>query len=315
MPRIPGSVVIDGKIRPPPSCPRVMRDAMNFKPDKDDIFVISYPKCGTTLLTQIVALILRNGETFTTPLEYFSFIPYIEFTTLEEISKIPKPRCLKSHLPFNLFNFSREAKYIYIARNPADCLVSYYHHVKYYPIYFFSNGSLDDIFDLFIKGKVDYDDYFDHLLSGYERRNEPNVLFLTYESILADRRDACLKIARFLGEEYYKNLLKEDEAVLKKVMEYSSMEYMKFTVEGFFKMHFNSIPPVELQMVNPVLKNLAELMEESLKSGERSIGSIVRKGIVGDGKENLTKEQLQKLNDRIKEKTAHSDVMDLWKEI
>ncbi|GIY78444.1 sulfotransferase 1C4 [Caerostris extrusa] len=198
MPRIPGSVVIDGKIRPPPSCPRVMRDAMNFKPDKEDIFVLSYPKCGTTLLTQIVALILRNGETFTTPIEYFSFIPYIEFTTLRKSQKFLNQDVLSHIYHLTSFNFSREAKYIYIARNPADCLMSYYHHVKYYPIYFFSDGSLDDIFDLFIKGKVDYDDYFDHLLSGYERRNEPNVLFLTYESILADRRAACLKIGHFL---------------------------------------------------------------------------------------------------------------------
>ncbi|GIY78442.1 hypothetical protein CEXT_150151 [Caerostris extrusa] len=86
-------------------------------------------------------------------------------------------------------------------------------------------------------------------------------------------------------------------------MEYSSMEYMKSTVEDF-KMRFNSIPPVELQMANPVLKNLAELMKETLKKGERSIGSIVRKGIVGEGKENLSKEQLQKLNDRIKAKNG-----------
>ncbi|GIY03201.1 sulfotransferase 1C2 [Caerostris darwini] len=315
MSRIPRYAVIDGKRQPPPSCPSLMRNAMNFEPEKDDIFVVAYPKCGTTLVTQIVALILRNGETFTTPSEYFSFIPFLEFTTTAEISKIPKPRCFKTHLPLNLLNLSGEARYIYVARNPADCLVSHYHHARFFPIYFFSDGTLDQMFELFIKGEVESDDYFDHLLSGYERRNEPNTLFLTYESILADRRGACLQIARFLGEDHYKNLLKNDEAVLKRVMEYSSMEHMKSTVDGFFKKQFSSIPPEELQMANPVLKNLAELVRETLRKGERSIGSFVRKGKVGEGKVSLSEDQLKKLSDRIKEKTAHSDVMSLWNEI
>ncbi|GIY99159.1 sulfotransferase 1C2A [Caerostris extrusa] len=98
-------------------------------------------------------------------------------------------------------------------------------------------------------------------------------------------------------------------------MEYSSMEHMKSTVDGFFKKQFSSIPPEELQMANPVLKNLAELVRETLRKGERSIGSFVRKGQIGEGKVNLSEEQLKKLNDRIKEKTAHSDVMSLWNEI
>ncbi|GIY99157.1 sulfotransferase 1C2 [Caerostris extrusa] len=184
MSRIPRYAIIEGKRQPPPSCPSLMRNAMNFEPEKDDIFVVAYPKCGTTLVTQINSPPRQKSQ------------------------KIPKPRCFKTHLPLNLLNLSREAKYIYVARNPADCLVSHYHHARFFPIYFFSDGTLDEMFEMFIKGEVESDDYFDHLLSGYDRRNEPNTLFLTYESILADRRGACLQIARFLGEEHYTNLLK-----------------------------------------------------------------------------------------------------------
>ncbi|GFY51521.1 sulfotransferase 1C2A [Trichonephila inaurata madagascariensis] len=84
-------------------------------------------------------------------------------------------------------------------------------------------------------GEGDYNDYFDHLLAAYKYRNQPNVLILTFESLKADRRGTCLKIARFLGEEYHQRLLDNDEAVLKKVLEYSGLEYMKATVNEFWK--------------------------------------------------------------------------------
>ncbi|XP_055937426.1 sulfotransferase 1B1-like isoform X2 [Argiope bruennichi] len=312
--RKPRYVEYDNMLFPAECSFEILQDAMSYKPETGDIFVVTYPKCGTTWTTQIISLILRNGEPLKTAKEYFQSIPFLEMTPMEEFSKIPKPRCIKTHLPFDCMNFSTEAKYVYVARHPADCVVSYYHHLQFFPTFFFSDGVFDDLFELFIKGEVENGDYFDHLLDGYSRRNEPNVLFLTYESMMADPREACLKIARFLGEEYYRNLIDNDEAVLQKILKYSSLDFMKSTVNEFWKEQFINIAPEEDQKSNPILRNLSNLMKEAMEKGEISEGKFIRKGTVGEGKVILSDEQRQRLQHRILEKTAHSDVMSLWKE-
>ena len=37
-------------------------------------------------------------------------------------------RLIKTHFPYELTPRSSKAKYIYVARNPKDCVVSFYHH-------------------------------------------------------------------------------------------------------------------------------------------------------------------------------------------
>ncbi|GIY51619.1 sulfotransferase 1 family member D1 [Caerostris darwini] len=304
---------IEGMLTPSTFVPEVYRDAMAFKPRLDDVFVPTYPKCRTTWVQQIVSLIFRKGKTLLTSEEYFATLPFLEMTPMDILSMLEKPRCIKTHLPFDRISFSKDAKYICVARHPADCVVSFFHHTRFFPTYFFSDGCFDDFFELFIKGEVDWNDYFDHLLSWYENKDEPNILFLTYEAMKSDPPNACLKIARFLGETYYNLLTENDETMLKKVLEYSSVEFMKATVNEFWREQFSAVPSEELQMLNPVVKKFAKLMEEAEKEGHVPLGGFIRKGVVGDGEITLSKEQLDKLNERINQKTSHSDVMNLWK--
>ncbi|GBN13530.1 hypothetical protein AVEN_160398-1, partial [Araneus ventricosus] len=83
-----------------------------------------------------------------------------------------------------------------------DCCVSFYHHTKNLPVYRFEDGEFDVFFELFINGEVEYGDYFDTTLSWWEHRNDPNVLFITYEEIKKDPKNSVLKISGFIGTEY-----------------------------------------------------------------------------------------------------------------
>lgn len=86
-----------------------------------------------------------------------------------------------------------------------DCCVSFYHHTENIAGYNFQGGSFDDYFELFINGQVDYEDYFDCVMSWYEHRNDPNVLFITYEELKKDTVKNVLKIAEFMGPQYKVN--------------------------------------------------------------------------------------------------------------
>lgn len=52
---------------------------------------------------------------------------------MEIVHHLPSQRYIKTHLPFDLLpneilNGERSPKIVYVARNPKDVCVSYYHH-------------------------------------------------------------------------------------------------------------------------------------------------------------------------------------------
>ncbi|KAL1425329.1 hypothetical protein MTO96_019270 [Rhipicephalus appendiculatus] len=106
------------------------------------------------------------------------------------------PGAIKTHLPFNRVPYSPQAKYIFVARNPYDCCVSFYHHTRAFPAYRFAEGSFDAFLDAFLRGKVDCGDYFDQLLSWYDHIDDENVLFVTYEKLKSHTSEEVIKDRR-----------------------------------------------------------------------------------------------------------------------
>ena len=138
-------------------------------------------------------------------------------------------RLIKTHLPYNLVNQNTNTKYIYVSRNPKDVVVSFYHHTVGFPKHYdFADGQFDTYFNLFLEGKVDHGDYFDFLRQALNHKDDPNILFLRYETGRQNTKEYILEIARFLDESIYPaKLLADDEKILKMVMEHSSLESMK----------------------------------------------------------------------------------------
>lgn len=54
------------------------KSALNYKPRPDDLFIVTYPKCGTTWTQNIVGIIYREGKPFTSALEFLSNTPFLE---------------------------------------------------------------------------------------------------------------------------------------------------------------------------------------------------------------------------------------------
>lgn len=138
-------------------------------------------------------------------------------------------RLIKSHLPFSMVPKNANAKYIFVTRNPKDCVVSFYHHTVGFPRHYnFADGNFDTYFNLFLNGKVDHGDYYDFLRQCIDQKDEPNTLLLRYEAGRKDTKDYILQIASFLDKSVYPaKLLADDEKILKLVMEHSSLKSMK----------------------------------------------------------------------------------------
>ena len=193
-------------------------------------------------------------------------------------------RLIKTHLPYHMTPINPHAKYIYVARNPKDCCVSFYYHTQgFINHYNFGEGTFDAFLELFMQGKVDFGDYFDNLLSWYACKSDENVLFLTYEELKGSTRDCVLQIASFLGETYKSRLLASNEALLNDVLEHSSFESMHKSQD-----RWSSDRPKEYTR-------------------------FVRKGSIGDWKTHLTSAQSEGMNRRvILSRMSREQLADIW---
>ncbi|KAL3199787.1 hypothetical protein MRX96_013452 [Rhipicephalus microplus] len=264
-----------------------IRSAVNYKHRDGDIFVVTYPKCGTHWMQFIVYNILTRAEPVSSLFEFRLKSPFMDlFGAAARIAP----------------------KYIYVARNPYDCAVSYCHFIKGITPKTVTNVSFEKFLSLYLKGKVIYGDYFDHLLPWYESRMADNIHFVTYERLKTDTSKKVLKIAEFLGEEHA-NALRNDKALLESVLNACSLEKMKVL--------FNDKPSERSKKLFKAALEKPEAVvtpkpgaEEEVQMHEGS--AFVRKGIVGDWRNYFTTEQIERTKEWIAGKTQGSDVIDLW---
>ena len=182
----------------------------DFQLYPDDVWVVTYPKCGTTWTQQIVRLIKNKGVQDDIIVDHA--VPWLEAKATAypdvQIEKLTRPRAFKSHFPYDLLPcgppHTTPCKYIFIARNPKDVAVSLYFHTKlrYYP-----DIDWDSFWKLYINGELEFGNYFDHLVSWWPHRNDKNVLFLKYEDMKKNLPQAVCQIASFMGVDLPPNAL------------------------------------------------------------------------------------------------------------
>ena len=249
-----------------------------------DVFVASYPKCGTTWTQYIVYLLLNDARPLTAAQRVDDVFPHLEEVGQDVVQALPQPRLIKTHLPLKRTPWSPQARYLYVARNPFDCAVSFYHHTRgFVRHYDFAAGTWDAFFECFLAGEVDFGDYFDNLLSWWPRRRDANVLFLTYERMLADPAAAVTQIARFLGGRAA--ALAADAAALERVVRESSFVEMR--------------------------RNQGRWSSER----PQDMPAFVRKGVVGDAANYFSAEQWARLADKLRVRALGNGIDTLWPEL
>ena len=105
----------------PKSFPKdLIQQAVNYKPMANDVFIVSYPKCGTTWTQQILYLLLNDGVPPNKTLLFSKSIPFLELCAPEAPRDRDRHliRGFKTHLPSHLAPYDKSAKYIYCVRNP-----------------------------------------------------------------------------------------------------------------------------------------------------------------------------------------------------
>lgn len=192
-----------------------------------DVFVASYPKSGTTWTQELVWLLMHNLDYEGAKESLDDRFPFVEADhvldpevfqrpeikaklkavpkpgdRLAQVLKLEEPRCIKTHMPFSLLppKILDTCKVIYVARDPRDVVVSYYHHHRMWITHGFQ-GDFKAFFDYFLKEQVMWSPFWEHLREAWERRSHSNLLILTYDQLKEDLPAVIRKVAGFLGKE------------------------------------------------------------------------------------------------------------------
>jgi len=171
-----------------------------FRPRPSDVFVSTYPKCGTTLLQQIVHGLRTGGDMDFE--EITEVIPWIELAAdmgLDpEAEQKALPRAYKTHLAWS--EVPKGGRYLYAIRDPLAVLTSFYHFLEGW---FFEPGSVDlETFALdYLLAGSGSGRYWEHLVSWWPQRLDENSLFLCYENLVDDLPGSVARIATFIGVE------------------------------------------------------------------------------------------------------------------
>lgn len=271
--------LLEGIMMPPYITPDRYKLSRTIETRDGDICFISFPKSGSTWLSHVIYLIVHNGETPTkntlrSSLHWVaSSWPYPR--SRKELEALPSPRIFKSHMPYHMAvggePVEAPCKYIYIARNPKDVAVSYYHFEsgkKWSGNY---SGSWEHWLDAFLKGRIQRGDWFDHVLSWWIHSQAENILFLRYEDMKNDFDRVLNTLCEFLGYE----LADDRKAIIKDKTSFSKMKKDEFS-----SMH--EIP---------------------------ELGSFFRKGQIGSWKDRFTVAQSEDFDRYYEERMHGSDLV------
>jgi hypothetical protein len=234
-----------------------------YKPRPDDIFLVTFPKSGTTLMQMMLYQMTTRGEMDFPHINSVS--PWYECLyerpdLLPAVDKAPSPRYFKSHLPYE--QLPRKAKLIYTARDAQDVAVSSYHHQR---IVMALDSELKPFVDAFLADKSSFGSWFKHIESWWPHRKDPNVLFLRYEEVIADLAGTVRKVARFCD-------IPVDEADIPRIVERCGFDFMK---------RYNA------------------KFDPRQRGAEH--GQFIRKGGAGGGRSVFTPEQSRRLAERLEE--------------
>jgi hypothetical protein len=161
---------------------------LEFVPRPDDVFIVTYPRSGTTWMQMILYQLTTDGG-MNFP-HIYEYCPWFERSSRSGLGfeGRPSPRLFKSHLTYRKIP-KGPCKYIYVARNGKDVAVSYHHLYRSHCGF---EGTFPEFFDRFLRGKVEFGSWFAHIRGWWLHRNDPNVLFLRYEDLLDDL-DGCVR--------------------------------------------------------------------------------------------------------------------------
>ncbi|KAL8480965.1 hypothetical protein ACS0TY_026927 [Phlomoides rotata] len=268
----------------------------NFHAQDSDVFVASFPKSGTTWMKAIVFTLL-NRERYPVsdnnhPLiarsphdlvHYLEHLLPVDSNILDASTSIP--RLFSTHMSYSFLPESvknnRTCKLVYVCRNPGDAFVSFWYFSNRLRPRKMGPSSIEELFELFCKGVCPFGPFWDNVIGYWEqsKRNPDMVFFVLYEDLIEKPAFHLRRLAEFLNCPFSAN--EEESGMVEKIMKFCSFDH---------------------------LSNL-EVNKRKREFGEENNKVYFRKGKVGDYKNHLSTQMIERLDRITQEKLFGSGLV------
>ena len=207
-------------------------DGFEFRPD--DIVISTAPKCGTTWMQMICALLVFQTTTFDTSLDLIS--PWLDMLTRErgdviaDLDAQTHRRFIKTHTPFDGLPYDERVTYVVVGRDPRDVALSWDNHMTNMNFERLLGAraaavGLDDLAEMFPDGPPENPDseierfwlwvdnatppseaatgglisMMNHLTTFWSVRERPNVVLFHYDDLKTDLEGEMRRLAAQLA--------------------------------------------------------------------------------------------------------------------
>jgi len=216
-------------------------DMVTIRPD--DIIVVTPPKCGTTWMQTIVALLLSGDPAVETELSVK--MPWIDIRVREmrdvadRLEAMTHRRSMKSHTPMDGLPLHDSAHYLCVFRHPLDAHFSYRNHVRNIPMSWFDHWYPEDdpdgvTFRRFLDGGPEGFDTdtmpLAHILRHYRAAkalaDRPNVTLFHYADMKRDLAGTFATLAQLLRTDHRAD-------VMAQLVQAATFDHMKDNAERY----------------------------------------------------------------------------------
>ncbi|KAI3381343.1 hypothetical protein SNEBB_006419 [Seison nebaliae] len=255
---------------------------------EDDVWVVSYPKCGHAWSFDFLSMIMKNSTELEKCGKIFSFLEMSDkvFTRLHEMEG---GRLIMTHIPpqFLPHTIKSISKIICIFRSPYDVALSYYYHTKHVNVIsimlpavmelldgkYKSDVELDQFIEAYSTGEIAYGRYDDYINASMDMVKEYDGYYFTYENMKENGFEELKKLTKFLH-------LHRTDKFLKEVVEKTSFE----SIKSFARERYT--------------KDTKEMFNSKSEVGNNA-ALLIRKGKVGEGKRELSVKHIKMINENI----------------
>lgn len=201
---------------------KFLKYKLAFGERDDDIYIVSFPKSGTTLMQMLLYQLTTDGNMNFRHI--YDVSPWIRNDAIRGIAPrtLPSPRLIKTHDVYSDFDPEIKGRFIFMYRNGMDVAVSYYHQEVNY-------NHPDLTFDEFISKRFFREgerNYFSFNKDWFENKKRLPILYVSYESMLENFGGVIKEVVRFCNIGLHaKNL--------PRITERCSFEFMKAQEDKF----------------------------------------------------------------------------------